>query len=98
MRKYTAIPIGRILDCLPKTGTWHGPAYQGIGGLFAIRGWGAGDRPPMFQVMRVYGRRHGDPAHDRPPEEISGPWLTMEGAEQFARRMAEGGSPRERFA
>lgn len=89
--KSVAVPLARVAQHLPQRGVWYGPAYQGPGGLYAIRGFGHGDDPPMFQVSRV--RKDVLPR----TEDVSMPFMTEEGAGQFARRMAEGGSPVQRF-
>ena len=83
-----SVPLHRIKQLLDNDGPWFGPAHQGPGGLFAIRAVGDKYSPTRYQVTRLFGRRHGDPEHDRPPESISEPYLTLEGAERFARKMA----------
>ena len=89
MNRTEAVPLARILRHLPPaTDTaWVPPAFQGPGGLFALRSVeGDANRAPMFQVVHLTKK-------DRHAYDVSGPHFTREAAEKFARGMADGGSP-----
>ncbi len=49
----------------------------------------------MFQVSQLERR---ESVGLRKSTDVSAPWMTIEGAERFAQRMAEGGNPDVRFA
>lgn len=90
--KAVPVPLTRIAKHLSPGKTWHDPGYQGPAGLYVVRGFGGDNHPPMFQVTRI--RKEVLPR----TEDVSLPFMTLEGAEQFARRMAEGAPEKERFA
>lgn len=91
MRRAESVPLGRILKHLPEKGTWYAPAYQGPAGLFVIREAGFGRDPLMFQVCHLT-------KNDRQAVDASEPFMTLEGADQFAQRMAAGSPEKARFA
>ncbi len=93
MNRCESVPLGRILKHLPEKGTWFAPAYQGPAGLFAIR-VRDNDGVPLFQVSQLERR---ESQGFRKSTDISAPWLTIEGAERFAQRLAGGGDPEVRM-
>ncbi len=100
MRRAESVPLGRIVKRLPMKGTWFAPAYQGPAGLYVVRAVGFSEDPLMFQVCRLTEEASstGDVAIVPKSKDISEPFMTYEGADQFARRLAEGAPRGERFA
>lgn len=86
MTRSQPVPLARILKHLPDEGAWFEPAYQGPGGLFAVRAAGDLDGPIMFQVHHLTKEQAVN-------YKVSAPFMTQEGALRFARGMAEGTPP-----
>lgn len=88
MKKAVPVPIDRLTTYFDENPGWWAPeAYQGPGGLYAIR---ETDDDHTFQVYRFTKGKDG--------KKISEPFMTPRGAKHFAQRLAEGGSPDERIS
>ena len=100
MTKAEPVPLGRILKFLPIDGSWVDPAFQGPNGCYAVRVTVPElDDPPMFQVSKVERRwiKGAEIREVDTTEDVSEPFLTFEGARQFAERIAGTGSEITRF-
>jgi hypothetical protein len=81
MKKAVALPISRAARWLPPaTKRWFLIAFQGPAGLYAIQSL----PDARYQVHRLM---REDPPR---PVRISEPFLTPEGARQYAMKLAEG--------
>lgn len=81
MTKAVAVPVSRVAEWLPKLGKrWFLVAFQGPGGLYVIQTL----PDARYQVHRLM--------REEPPRPIpiSEPFLTPEGARQYAMKLAEG--------
>ena len=81
MNRAVALPISRAAKWLPPaTRRWFLVAFQGPAGLYAIQS----QPDAMYQVHRL--------TKEDPPrtERISEPFMTPEGARQYAMKLAEG--------
>lgn len=86
--KAVTVPIDRVSEQLfeDTPGWWAPEAYQGPGGLFAVR---ETDDDHTFQVFRL--------CQDKDAERVSLPFMTPEGARRFCERVAGGGDSAVRF-
>ena len=89
MTKAVKVPMHRIWSRIGSNSkTWYNPAFQGPGGLYGIRRGGFTDQPLTFQVTELK-KQH--------IQDVSEPFMTLEGARRFAERLAEGGDAGDRF-
>lgn len=87
--KAVTVPIDRVSEQLfeDTPGWWAPEAYQGPGGLFAVR---ETDDDHTFQVYRLT-------EQDGQAKAVSLPFMTPEGARRFCERVAGGGDSAVRF-